>query len=69
MHFAIYPDSGYEAQTHSVCTWPFSTRWEGTGDEATITTTLMSSVCGCLHFTGIFNFGPSSWGQRSLPFN
>ena len=32
----MYPDSGYKlAHAQSVCTRPFSPRWEGPGDEAT----------------------------------
>ena len=31
----MYPDSGYKlAHAQSVCTRPFSPRWEGPGDEA-----------------------------------
>ena len=31
----MYPDSGYKlAHAQSVCTSPFSPRWEGPGDEA-----------------------------------
>ena len=33
----MYPDSGYKlAHAQSVCTRPFSPRWEGPGDEATL---------------------------------
>ena len=37
MRFTMYPDSGYNgAHAQSVCTRPFSPRWEGPGDEATV---------------------------------
>ena len=33
----MYPDSGYKlAHAQSVCTRPFSPRWEGPGDEASL---------------------------------
>ena len=33
----MYPDSGYKlAHAQSVCTRPFSPRWEGPGDEARV---------------------------------
>ena len=33
----MYPDSGYKlAHAQSVCTRPFSPRWEGPGDEANL---------------------------------
>ena len=35
MRFTMYPDSRYNgAHAQSVCTRPFSPRWEGPGDEA-----------------------------------
>ena len=45
----MYPDSGYKlAHAQSVCTRPFSPRWEGPGDEASMHYTLYS----CADFVG-----------------
>ena len=38
----MYPDSGYKlAHAQSVCTRPFSPRWEGPGDEASMSPDLL----------------------------
>ena len=41
----MYPDSGYKlAHAQSVCTRPFSPRWEGPGDEAKLSGSLIGAV-------------------------
>ena len=44
----MYPDSGYKlAHAQSVCTRPFSPRWEGPGDEAILWYTNAKSYTHC----------------------
>ena len=51
MRFTMYPDSGYNgAHAQSVCTRPFSPRWEGPGDEANCVATLkITKLCMHVH--------------------